>query len=70
MAGVGSLPAPSMPSRRRSREKGKKVGERRADRRAPHGSDQEERWMAGGPAGCVGPKGMVGCGLGKLERAA
>jgi hypothetical protein len=37
-----------------------KGGERRADRRGSPGSDQEERWMAGGLAGCIGPKGIGG----------
>jgi hypothetical protein len=30
---------------------------------------EEERWVIAGPAGCVGPQGMVGCGLGELEES-
>jgi hypothetical protein len=52
MAGVGSLLAPTMPSRGRSREKGKKVGERRADRRVPLGG--ETRREVGGRRACAG----------------
>jgi hypothetical protein len=28
---------------------------------------EEGRWVIAGPAGCVGPQGMVGCGLGEPE---
>jgi hypothetical protein len=34
----------------------------------PHmAAREEEWWVIAGPAGCVGPQGMVGCGLGEPE---
>jgi hypothetical protein len=52
--------------RQRKREE-KRWGKRRADRRVPHVSGCGVWLVVSGLAGCVGPKGLVGCGLGAPE---
>jgi hypothetical protein len=54
----GGPPAPTTPSRGTLREE-KRWEKEGADRRDPHGSDQEEMLVVDGPAGCVGPKGQT-----------
>jgi hypothetical protein len=54
----GVPPAPTTSSRGALSEE-KRWEKERADRWAPHGSDQEERLVVDGPAGCVGPKGQA-----------
>jgi hypothetical protein len=57
-APVASLPHGFVTGKKPARRG--KGGERGADRRAPHGSDQEEGLEVDGPAGGVGPKGIGG----------
>jgi hypothetical protein len=48
-------------------ERGKGKGGDEADRGSHLVVKQEERWVVDGSAGCVGPKCMVGYGLGVPE---
>jgi hypothetical protein len=53
-------PAPTMPSRGRRREKGKRWGKERLTGGPHMAVKQEERWVVDGSADCVGPKGIGG----------
>jgi hypothetical protein len=67
-AWLASPPAPLVTvGNDRGRKKRKCGGKRRADRRVPHVSGCGVWLVVSGLAGCVGPKGLVGCGLGKPE---
>jgi hypothetical protein len=66
--GGGHGGAARLHGRERQRKKEeKRWGKRRADRRVPHVSGCGVWLVVSGLAGCVGPKGLVGCGLGEAE---